>query len=183
MVASLDGMIAKPDNSVGWYETQSDFEGGVDTEGLASSLREVDCFVMGSRTYEHAVELSAAYGWPYGDKPTVVMTHRRHPPFRENIEYHSCDLQELVHRLQASGYRNIWVVGGPTLLHDFLRLGLADEIRMPVIPILLGDGIPFFQPGGIEQKLRLKDVKGFRNGLVELHYEIEKGHHTQARHD
>jgi hypothetical protein len=45
---------------------------------------------------------------------------------------------------------------------------------MPVIPILLGQGIPFFLPGCIEQKLRLKDVKGYRNGLVELHYEIEK---------
>lgn len=175
MVSSLDGMIAKLDNSVAWFETQSHFEAGADTEALMQSHKEVDCYVMGAKTYEHAVELSAAYGWPYGDTPTFVTTHRSHPPFRKNIEYHSGDLHELVQRLEQSGFRNIWVVGGPTLVHDFLRLDLADEIRMPVIPILLGGGIPFFQPGGSERKLRLKDVKGFRNGLVELHYEIMKG--------
>jgi dihydrofolate reductase len=178
MVSSLDGMIAKPDNSVAWFETQSDFEGGADIATLMQSMKEVDCYVMGANTYEHAVELSAAYGWPYGDTPTYVTTHRSHPRFRPNIRYHSGDLHQLLQTLEQSGFRNIWVVGGPTLVHDFLRLGLADEIRMPVIPILLGEGISFFQSGGIEQKLMLKDVKGFRNGLVELHYEIEKGKDT-----
>jgi dihydrofolate reductase len=175
MVSSLDGMIAKPDNSVAWFETQSHFESGTDSEELSRSHGAVDCYVMGARTYEHAVELSAAHGWPYGDTPTFVTTHRTHPFFRENIQYHSGDLHRLMDRLRQSGYRNIWVVGGPTLVHDFLRQGLADEIRMPVIPILLGAGIPFFQAGGIEQKLRLRDVKGYTNGLVELRYEIVRG--------
>ena len=64
MVSSLDGMIAKKDNSVSWFETTDYYEKGIDEQGTADFLKTLDCYVMGSRTYEHAMELSKAYGWP-----------------------------------------------------------------------------------------------------------------------
>jgi dihydrofolate reductase len=51
---------------------------------------------------------------------------------------------------------------------------LADEIRLTIVPILLGDGTPFFDQVGRERPLHLKDVTAYKNGMVELWYEIKK---------
>src|SRR5436190_16669083 len=77
MVSSLDGIIAKKDNSVSWFETNDHYENGIEvsTEAAADFLRTIDCYIMGSHTYEHALELSKSYGWAYDDVPTIVLTH------------------------------------------------------------------------------------------------------------
>ena len=51
---------------------------------------------------------------------------------------------------------------------------LVDEIRMSILPILLGDGLPFFNQIGQEFPLHLKDTTAYKNGMVELCYEIKK---------
>ena len=58
------------------------------------------------------------------------------------------------------------------LAKDFIQLKLADEIRVSVLPIILGDGLLFFDQIGQEQALHLKDVKAYKSGMVELWYEI-----------
>jgi dihydrofolate reductase len=174
MVASLDGIIAKKDNSVSWFETSDYYEKGVTGQDAEEFLKTIDCYVMGSRTYEHALELSTSYGWAYGDKPTIVLTHRKLPIDRENIEAYSGDLNKLVNERLKPNYKNVWVVGGAMLAKDFIRLKLADEIRLSVIPIILGDGKLFFDQIGQELPLHLKDVTACKNGMVELWYEIRK---------
>jgi len=174
MVSSLDGIIAKKDNSVSWFETADYYEKGVTEQDAEEFLKTIDCYVMGSRTYEHALELSKSYGWVYGDVPTIVLTHRELPIDRQNIETYSGDLNKLVSERLKSKYKNVWVVGGAMLAKDFIRLNLADEIRQSIIPIILGDGTPFFNHIGQEQALHLKDVTAYKNGIVELCYEIKK---------
>ena len=174
MVSSLDGMIAKKDNSVSWFETPDHYEKGVTLQDAAAFLTTIDCYVMGSRTYEHAVELSKSYGWAYGDTPTIVMTHRDLPIDRPNIESYSGDLNKLVHERLQPNYKNVWVVGGAMLAKDFIRLKLADEIRMSVLPIILGDGLSFFGHIGQEQALHLEEVTAYKSGIVELRYAIRK---------
>jgi len=174
MVSSLDCMIAKKDNSVLWFETSDYYEKGITEQNAEEFLKTIDCYVMGSRTYEHALELSKSYGWVYGDVPTIVLTHRKLPVDRPNIETYSGDLNKFVNERLKPNYRNVWMVGGAILAKDFIRLKLADEIRLSVLPIILGDGIPFFDPIGLEQSLHLKDVTAYKTGMVELWYEIKK---------
>jgi dihydrofolate reductase len=173
MVSSLDGIIAKKDNSVSWFETIDYYEKGVTEQNTLEFLKTIDCYIMGSRTYEHALELSKSYGWAYGDIPTIVVTHRNLPIDRQNIEFYSGDLNNLVQKIKTN-YRNVWVVGGAMLVRNILRLNLADEIRLTVLPIILGDGLLFFNQPGQEQKLHLKDVTAYKSGMVELYYEIKK---------
>lgn len=174
MVSSVDGIIAKRDNSVSWFETADNFEKGVTAHDPEEFLKSIDCYVMGSRTYEHALELSKSYGWAYGDKPTIVLTNRNLQTDRENIEFYSGDLYKLVNERLIPRYQNVWVVGGAALTKSFIRLKLADEIRVSVLPILLGDGTLFFDQVGQEQALHLKDITAYKNGMVELWYEIKK---------
>jgi dihydrofolate reductase len=174
MVSSLDGIIAKKDNSVSWFETSDYYEKGVTEQNTDEFLKTIDCYVMGSRTYEHALELSKSYGWAYGDVPTIVITRRDLPIDRRNIEFYTGDLNKLVNERLKPNYKNVWLVGGPMLVKDFIRLKLADEIRLSVLPIILGDGTPFFDHIGQEQVLHLKDVTAYKTGMVELWYEIKK---------
>ena len=174
MVSSLDGIIAKKDNSVSWFETPDYYEKGITEQDTEEFLKTIDCYVMGSRTYEHALELSKSYGWAYGDVPTIVVTHRNLPIDRQNIEVYSGDLNKLVNERLKPNYKNVWVVGGAMLAKDFICLKLADEIRLSVMPIILGDGTLFFDHIGHEQALHLKDVTAYKSGMVELCYEIRK---------
>src|SRR5436190_879621 len=174
MVSSVDGYIAKKDNSVSWFETVDNYESGVEEPDVAGFLKTIDCYLMGSRTYEHALELSKSYGWAYGDVPTIVLTHRNLQIDRQNIETYSGDLNKLVNERLKPKYKNVWVVGGAMLAKDFIRLNLADEIRVSVMPVILGDGTLFFEHIGREQALHLKDVTAYKSGMVELHYEIRK---------
>ena len=174
MVSSLDGYIAKKDNSVSWFETSDHYEKGITEQGAEEFLKTIDCYVMGARTYEHALELSKSYGWAYGNTPTIVVTRRKLPIDRQNIETYSGDLDQLVNERLKPNYQNVWLVGGPKLAKDFIRLNLADEIRQSILPIMLGEGIPFFDHSGQERKLHLKNVTAYKSGMVELWYEIKK---------
>src|SRR5271166_2850221 len=92
MVSSLDGFIAKKDNSIEWMDSPGDvYEAGVSIseEEAATFVKAIDCYVLGSRTYEHALQL----GWPYGDTPTVVVTGREWPAATESVEFYSGDLE------------------------------------------------------------------------------------------
>lgn len=176
MVSSLDGFIAKKDNSVSWFETTDHYEKGaiVTEQDAAAFLKTIDCYIMGARTYEHAMELSKSYGWAYGDTPTIVLTHRNLPVERPNIELYSGDLDKLVSERLKPNYSNVWVAGGAMLGKEFIRLKLADEMRLSIMPIILGEGTMFLDQIGQEQALHLKDVTAYKSGMVELWYEIRK---------
>lgn len=175
MVASLDGFIARKDGSVDWLETSDEFAGG-DTlapGAVAAFLQTIDCYVMGSRTYETALNFEAkGYGWAYGDKPTFVLSHRELPRTRDTVELYSGDLARFVSERLRPSFRSIWFVGGGVVSGECLRLGLADEVRYSIVPILIGDGIPFFEKLGRDIPLHLAEVKAYKNGMVELRYEV-----------
>ena len=86
------------------------------------------------------------------------------------MEFYSGDLRKLVEERLAPRYRNIWLVGGAALCQTFLRLGLVDEVRLSIAPILLGDGLSLFGNSGSELRWQLKDVVAYRTGFVELCY-------------
>ena len=168
VVSSLDGFIARKDNSVSWMDSTGVYEAGVSIsqEEAAAFVKTIDCYVLGSRTYEHALEL----GWPYGDTPTVVVTSRELPLARKSVEFYSGDLKTLVDVKLAPRYRNIWLVGGAILCQRFLELGLVDEIRLTIAPVLLGDGLRLFGGSLTEERWNLKNVVAYKNGFVELSY-------------
>jgi dihydrofolate reductase len=175
MAASLDGFIARKDGSVDWLETSDEFAGGETmTPGFVEAfLKTIDCYVMGSRTYETALSFEAkGMGWSYGDKPTFVLTRRELPRIRETVAFCSGDLTEIVNGRLRPAFRAIWCVGGGAVSSECLRLGLADEVRYSILPILIGEGIPFFGKLDRDVALHLADVKAYRSGMVELCYQV-----------
>jgi dihydrofolate reductase len=175
MAASLDGFIARKDGRVDWMETTDDYADGqtLDPQFVAEFLKSIDCYVMGSRTYETALGFEAkGFGWAYGDTPVFVLTHRDLPRSRDSVEFYSGDLSLLVKERLRPTFRNIWFAGGGVVSADCLRLGLADEVIYSILPILIGDGIRFFEKLDRDTSLHLAGVKAYKSGIVELQYQV-----------
>jgi dihydrofolate reductase len=175
MVASLDGFIARKDGRVEWLETSDEFTDGetLGPELVEAFLKTIDCYVMGSRTYETALSFEAkGFGWSYGDKPTFVLTNRNLPRTRDSVEFYSGDLVEFVNGRLRPTFRAIWFVGGGVVSGECLRLGLADEVQYSILPIVIGDGIPFFEKLDRDVPLHLTEVKAYKSGMVGLRYEV-----------
>jgi len=177
MAASLDGFIARKDGRVDWLETADNFEGGetLSPEFIEAFLKAIDCYVMGSKTYETALNFEAkGLGWAYGDKPTVVLTSRTLRKTRDTVEFYSGDLERLVYARLKPSFRSIWFVGGSEVSSECLRLGLADEVRYSIMPVLIGDGLSFFEGLDKDVALHLVESKAYKSGMLALRYEVRR---------
>jgi len=175
MAASLDGFIARCDGRVDWMETADEFADGerMDPAFVADFLAGIDCYVMGSRTYETALAFETrGFGWAYGAKPVFVLTHRTLARTRDTVSFHAGDLGEFVRERLRPAFRNIWFVGGGEVAGECLRRGLADAVRYSILPIVLGDGLKFFGALDRDVPLHLAEVKAYTNGIVALRYAV-----------
>ena len=183
MVASLDGFIARKDGGVDWLETSDEYADGdsLDPGFVDAFLKTIDCYVMGSRTYETALGFEArGFGWSYGDKPTYVLSSRELPRTRDTVKFYSGDLVQFVNGHLRPTFRSIWFVGGGAVSGECLRLGLADVVRYSIVPIVIGDGISFFAQLDRDIPFHLAEVKAYKSGMVELCYEV-RGHRGGPR--
>ena len=89
----------------------------------------------------------------------------------ENSRIMSGDLKEIIPRLKQEPGKDIILEGGPALVHECIRQGLADDYRMGVWPVILGKGNHYWGPMLSQQTLKLVDVKTLTHGRLYLHYE------------
>lgn len=178
MAASLDGFIARRDGRVDWLETADHFADGdvMTPDAVAAFLGTIDCYVMGARTYETALNFeSKNLGWAYGDTPTFVLTHRELRQVRNSVQFYSGDLRALVEERLKPEFRNIWFVGGGAVAGECIRRGLADELRYSILPVLIGDGVSFFEGLDRDVALHLLEATAYQSGMVALRYAVAKG--------
>lgn len=170
LACSVDGFIATEDDGVSWfdeYTEQTDDQGSMDS--FWKFFDDVDCLIMGSRTYEWILEHGE---WPYGQKPTYVTTQRDLSLVNEHVELFDGGIDELAHQLKRQ-YRQSWFVGGGQLAQTFLRLHQLDEIWLTMIPLLLESGIPLFGDSMGKHDLDLIESTSYPNGVVELRYTVD----------
>jgi dihydrofolate reductase len=178
MAASLDGFVARTDGRTDWMETSDEYAGGesMDPEFVRDFLQSIDCYVMGSRTYETALAFDAkGLGWAYGEKPVFVLTTRDLPRPRDTIELISGDLAQLLNDRLRPAFHSIWLVGGSVVAGDAIRRGLADEVRYSILPVLIGNGVRFFEGLDRDVALHLLEVKAYKNGVVALRHSVRAG--------
>ncbi|MGB8342631.1 MAG: dihydrofolate reductase family protein, partial [Chthoniobacterales bacterium] len=109
-----------------------------------------------------------------------VLTSRDLPRTRNTVEFYSGDLAQLVNGRLRPAFGSIWFVGGGAVSGECLRLGLADEVRYSILPILIGDGIQFFEKLDRDIALHLAEVKAYKSGMVGLCYHVRK-HRDEPR--
>jgi dihydrofolate reductase len=167
--ASLDGFIAEPDGGIGWLRAYEDAGRGLYEEFLAG----VGALAMGAATYEALIEQLDSEAWPYADRPTWVFTHRsQDPPDGADVRFVRGPVTAAHAEMRAAaGDANVWVVGGGALLSQFVDAGLLQDLRLTVVPVVLGAGVPLF-PKPLPGALELTGSTEVGGGLVELRYEL-----------
>jgi dihydrofolate reductase len=146
---SLDGFIAGPRDDKTWL---ADYLGPDPTADEV--LAQVGALLMGDRTYQLArTEESKPYGGAWTG-PQFVLSH--HPPMNPpaGLTFISGDIEEAVATAKAAAGDKYVVVLGADTARSCLNAGVIDEVLVHIAPILLGDGVRFYEhPGGTNVKL------------------------------
>ncbi len=164
---SIDGYIAADDGSV-------DFLSCVETEGedygYFDFYNSIDAVIMGANTYEQILGFGE---FPYPDKPCYVFTSKKYEP-HDHVEFIDEKPEKWVKsntQYNDNEHKRLWLVGGANLVKGFQDDGLIDEFIISVIPMMLGSGIPLFMSHQSPIEMKLKNVKTYATGLVQLVYE------------
>jgi len=169
IATSLDGFIAREDGAIDWLEEWSGGSG--EDYGYRAFMESVDCLVMGRKTYEQVLTFS---GWPYGEKPVVVLSHRSlaiPDHLADTVEAMSGSPETVAQTLSKRGADHVYIDGGETI-RGFLNAGLIHRLIITTIPVLIGAGIRLFGPLSGDIKLHCVQTRQFTDGLVQSEYAI-----------
>ncbi|MFG2788713.1 dihydrofolate reductase family protein [Streptomyces sp. NPDC048419] len=176
MNISLDGFVEGPDHDISWHSVDEEIH-----QHFNDVIRRYGALLSGRRTYE----LMAGY-WPTADAdpnisavgaafagiwrtiPKVVYSRTL-----ERADWNATVVRsvvpEEVRALKERSYGDLGL-GGAGIAAEFLRLGLVDEYRIYVHPVLVGHGTRLFPEADIDASLRLAESRTFGNGVEYLHY-------------
>jgi dihydrofolate reductase len=180
---SLDGYVALPNGEMDWVRVDGEMWEYVDRLTAAA-----DAAIFGRKTYE----MMAAY-WPAAaDSPGATQHDIDHSRWVNNATrlifsktlttapwgnwapatvMSSVDAAEIAALKQQPG-KDLLLIGSIDLAQEFMRLGLIDEYRINLNPVLLGGGRALFPAAGARQDLELAGSETFRSGVTALHYVV-----------
>lgn len=159
---SLDGFMSDRNGDVS--RLYPDFEALHRTEMLQEEIRTTGAVVMGRRSFDMADGDLTGYEYQV---PIFVLTH--HIPNtaikgeneRLSVTFITDGIQSAIERAKAAaGARQVTVVGGADTAQQCLRAGLVDEIHIGIVPILLGEGLRFFEPL-VDEQTKLERTRVF----------------------
>jgi dihydrofolate reductase len=163
---SLDGRISGPDHDLSFLQTLSGKEN--DYEEFYAN---VDSLIMGARTWDFMVRHGS---WPYGGKPTWIVTHAEALAPLEGagpVEPFAGELTQLVELIGARGLQRTWLVGGGDVAAQLLAADLLDELILTLAPALVGAGPPLVDGALPLRRFRLTLNEPFGDNGVRLRYE------------
>ncbi|WP_341347720.1 dihydrofolate reductase family protein [Paenibacillus sp. FSL H3-0469] len=182
--ASLDGFVEGPNGpmDISWVAYDADLE-----RHAREILSTADTVIWGRGTYQ----MMHSY-WPaVPSDPTASQHERDHAEWiektakvvfsttLENVEWNNSRLvkenvEEEIKRLKEQPGQDIVILGSPRFAHTLMQLGLIDEYKITVSPVLIGSGLPLFQ--GVQEKTNLKLIenKTFDSGAIGLIYQTIK---------
>jgi dihydrofolate reductase len=177
MSVSLDGYIVGPDGDFDWTMPDEVFRFWID------EIREVGVHLLGRRLYETMLYWETADQDPsLGDAelewaalwkplPKVVFSSTL-SAVQGNARLASGGLAKEIEQLRAERGEGDIAIGGATLAAEAAALGLIDEYRVMVYPVLVGGGIPYFPQRERRVDLELVETRTFGSGVVYHHYRV-----------
>jgi dihydrofolate reductase len=178
MTVSLDGYIVGPDGSFDWATPDEEvFRLATD------EVRRAGVHLLGRRLYETMLYWETADQEPSLDFSTLefaaiwralpkVVFSRTLSTVQGNARLAGAGLAEEIERLRSEPADGDIAIGGATLAAQAAALGLIDEYRIRVWPVLLGGGIPFFPQHGRRADLRLVESRTVGPMALYLRYRV-----------
>lgn len=168
IASSLDGYIARTSGEVDWLFTDQDY-------GYTEFYEQIDTLIMGNKTYHQILNWGE---YPYPGKECFVFSQTLQGQKDNNVEFVGGDLTEFINKLRQSSGRDIWLVGGGQVINYLMKHNFIDELILAIHPIILGNGIPLFaKDASLETNLKLKHVKTYPTGLLQVFYDLKQNSH------
>ncbi len=173
---SLDGFIA--DRNGDLSPLYPDLEELRNTEMLQESMKDTGAVVMGRRSYDLAQGDLTGYEYQV---PIFVVTHEapKQVPKGQNdklrVIFVTEGIESAIERAKAAaGEKDVTIVGGANTAQQLLRAGLVDEIEIGIMPLILGQGLRFFEHLDDEQ-IELERTRVMESGArVDLRFRVVK---------
>ena len=176
MMITLDGFFEGPDQDIGWHNVDEEFN-----DFAIKQINEVDTLLFGRVTYEG---MASYWPTPFAKENDPVIADKMNtiPKLAfsktlDEVEWNNArlvkeNIAEEISRLKQQPGKDMAIFGSSDLAVSLLQMGMVDELRIMVNPVVLGSGKSLFK--GIHETLNLKLLKTrtFRSGNVLLYYEI-----------
>ncbi|HEY8998931.1 MAG TPA: dihydrofolate reductase family protein [Candidatus Saccharimonadales bacterium] len=173
-MVSADGFFATPDGDLSWHNVDADFN-----DFAIKQFNGADTLIFGRKTYD----MMASY-WPtpaakqddsavakrMNSFRKVVFSRTLHSASWQNAELAHGNITETSKALKAEDGKNILLFGSGTIVAQLAAVGLIDEYRLMVAPVILGDGKRLFAGLSGPLKLKLARFEQFASGNVLLCY-------------
>jgi len=170
IATSADGYIARPDGGIDWLNRPRP-KGNY---GMGEFLKSVDTILWGRKTYDLAVAMGAPDGGFASMKSFVFSAHPPAAPAPKAVTFVGEPVVDFLKTLRRARGKNVWVMGGASLIASLLDAGGIDEFIIHVVPTMIGEGIPLVRPRHRTIALDLKSVKKFSDGVARLHYGVRR---------
>ncbi len=177
MTMSLDGFVNDRRGSVG--ALYADFAAMLDFAPLQDSMRNTGAVVMGWKTFTMADDPDWYAGNYEYQVPIFVLTHKvpkTHPKETSALTFTFVTdgiASAIAQAKAAAGSKDVTVVGGARTTQQCLQAGLADELNVDIMPVLLGGGLRLFGNGGDElMRLERVQVAESPTGRTHLRYRV-----------
>jgi dihydrofolate reductase len=170
VACSLDGYIAGPEDGFDWIPPEPTFD-------FEAHQAQFDTLLMGRRTWE----IVRGMGQEFPEQTVVVASRTLRPMDHPEIEVVGDDLEARVRALREEPGRDIWLYGGGALFAQLLAWNLVDTVEPAILPILLGDGVPFLPSPAVRRRLTLKGHQAYPGGMVLLEYAVAGAHDRDDR--
>ncbi|PFY88805.1 dihydrofolate reductase family protein [Bacillus pseudomycoides] len=173
LAVTLDGFIEGKHGEVDWCIMDSEM-------GFIDFLNQIDTILYGRKSYDLWGQFTPEIEGTKPEKELWELIHSKEKYVFSRTQKGSDNkaifikdnILEEVNKLKKKSGKDIWLYGGASLITTFINLGLVDEFRLSVHPVILGEGKPLFID--IKQRLNLKVVntRTFSSGVVQLIYHL-----------
>lgn len=142
------------------------------TIDFADGYAGIDTVLLGRRTYE-LTQKPGAPPWPAGWR-VYVFSRTLRPSEHPGVTVVSSNAAEAITKIRATARGDIWLFGGGDLFASLLTIDAVDQVEVAIMPVLLGGGTPFVQPGARRVRLHLVESRVFPSGIATLRYEVRR---------
>jgi dihydrofolate reductase len=171
LAVSLDGFIEGLNGEVDWCIIEEDM-------GFNDFLNGIDTILYGRKSYELWGQYTPVNEASDAERELWELVHsKKKYVFSKTLTkidkkaiLINDNIAEEVKKLKKEPGKDIWLYGGASLITAFMNLGLVDEYRLSVHPVILGAGKPLFADIKQRQNLKLVDTRRFSSGVVQLYY-------------
>ena len=169
LATSADGYVARLDGCLDWLTERPAPMGFY---GLPEFERSTDAKILGRKTFDRSLQMGARFS--AGDVHYVFSRRLPAAPAPAGIHFVSESIRTFTEQLRKEAGKNVWMMGGGDIIGSFLDEDAIDEFIITVIPTFIGEGIPLLAPRHRTVALRLLGVQQFLDGVVQLHYEVQR---------